>query len=147
MTDAEFDQISGKLMSGTTALPKAGLINVNTASEIVLSGVPGIGVDMASSLIAARAGRVETGAGWVRDTLKDDTRLNQAAPYLTAQTAQWSADVAAVGRHGRGYRRARFVIDSSTGTPRVIYRRDLSPLGWALGAQVRQTLASKKEMR
>jgi hypothetical protein len=62
----------------------------------------------------------------------------QAGPYITGQSYQCSADVAAVGRHGRGYRRARVVIDSSSGTPQIVYRRDLSPMGWALGAETRQ---------
>jgi hypothetical protein len=30
-----------------------------------------------------------------------------------------------------------FIIDNSTATPRIIYRRNLSPLGWTLGTQVR----------
>jgi hypothetical protein len=60
-----------------------------------------------------------------------------------------SADIAAVGRHGRGYRRTKVVIDLSDSTkgPQIIYRRDLSPLGWALGSEVRQQLALKKEVR
>ena len=77
-----------------------------------------------------------------------------------------TADIAAVGRHGRGYRRVKVVIDNnphppaaasttttttaattSAITPRVIYRRNLSPLGWALGADVRKELALKKEVR
>jgi hypothetical protein len=54
------------------------------------------------------------------------------------------ADVAAVGRNGRGYRRTKFVIDASGTTPRIIYRRNLAPLGWALGSDVRELLASLK---
>ena len=68
-----------------------------------------------------------------------------------------SADVAAVGRNGRGYRRTRFVIDTNPDSdpnkgnaplePRIIYRRNLAPLGWALGPEVREQLALKKEAR
>jgi hypothetical protein len=29
------------------------------------------------------------------------------------------------------------VFDTSTGTPRIIYRQDLSDFGWALGKQAR----------
>ena len=46
-----------------------------------------------------------------------------------------------MGRHGRGYRRTLFVIDNGTGTPQIVYRRNLSSLGWALGAAARQTIA------
>jgi len=49
-----------------------------------------------------------------------------------------------VGRYGRGYRRTLFVIDNSTGTPQIVYRRNLASMGWALGADARQMLASAK---
>ena len=37
------------------------------------------------------------------------------------------------------------LFDTSTGTARIIYRRNLAPLGWALGGQVRESFAMKKE--
>ena len=71
-----------------------------------------------------------------------------SGPGLThGRSFQISADIAATGRHGRGYRRTRFVLDASTGTPQIIYRRNLGPLGWALGSAARQTLAARKELR
>ncbi len=66
----------------------------------------------------------------------------QATDCITTQSYQFTADIAAVGAHGRGYRRMRVILDTSTGTPRVIYRRDLTGLGWALGKTVRQELLS-----
>ena len=51
--------------------------------------------------------------------------------------------MAAVGRYGRGYRRVQMILDNSTGTPQIVYRRDLSNLGWALGADERQALAQQ----
>jgi hypothetical protein len=75
--------------------------------------------------------------------------MNPDFGYLTGQSYQVSADVAAVGRHGRGYRRERVVIDTSDADKgaQIIYRRNLAPLGWALGRDVRQTLALKKGVR
>jgi len=154
MTDAEFEQIAGKLMSGTAAtgtapaVAKVGLINVNTASEAVLATVPGLAPKV-SAIVAARTNRSQLGIAptWFKDAVNDSNILNQAAPFLTTQTFHVSVDAAAVGRHGRGYRRARFVIDASTETARTIYRRDLSPLGWALGSGVRQMFAAGKERR
>ncbi|MBI2949724.1 MAG: hypothetical protein HYY23_18995, partial [Verrucomicrobia bacterium] len=58
---------------------------------------------------------------------------------------QFTADIAAVGHHGRGYRRTAFVFDVSEGAPKILYRRDLGRLGWALGPLVRQELAQAKE--
>jgi DNA uptake protein ComE-like DNA-binding protein len=124
-----------------------GLINVNTASEAVLACVPGIGADKAQMLVAVRPTRDPiTGTNWV-GTVLDQAAIDQAGPFLTGRSYQVSADVAAVGRHGRGYRRARLIIDLMEATPRIVYRRNLSPLGWALGADVRQMLAERKEIR
>ena len=76
---------------------------------------------------------------WVKDVL-DQPSAKAAGPFLTGRTYQFSADIAAVGHHGRGYRRTRFIFDTSEGTPRIRYRQDLSHLGWALGRQTRQRL-------
>ncbi len=122
-----------------------GLINANTAGAAVLACVPGIGTDKAATLITARQSHTtkDTNIAWVADALGAQGSA-QAGPYLTGQSWQAGADVAAVGRNGRGYRRTKFVIDTSTGTPRIIYRRNLAPLGWALGSNVRQSFAMQK---
>jgi DNA uptake protein ComE-like DNA-binding protein len=144
MTEDEFDEIADDI-SVSNAQYIVGLVNVNTASEAVLACIPGIGPDNAPSLIAARANRATpaTNVAWVASVLERQAAF-QAGPYLTAQSWQVTADIAAVGRHGRGYRRTRFVIDKTGDTPKVVYRRNLAPLGWALGDQVRQTLAAKE---
>lgn len=123
-----------------------GLININTASETVLACV--LGDDKAQALISARESRTDetNDMTWALESLGEDG-VRAAGMFLTGSSYQLSADVAAVGRHGRGYRRTRVVIDVSTGTPRVIYRRNLAPLGWALGRDIRQQLALKKDLR
>jgi DNA uptake protein ComE-like DNA-binding protein len=148
MTADEFAKVSDALTAFDPAVATGdyvpGLVNVNTASETVLACIPGIGADKAASIIAARAGRsatADTSIAWVGDLLGRDG-ARQAGAFLTGRSYQVSADVAAVGRRGRGYRRERFVVDYSTGTPRIVYRRNLTPLGWALGSDVRQTLAN-----
>jgi len=147
-----------------------GLINVNTASETVLSCIPGIGTDNASTLVASRTQQSSLGSNiaWVVDVLGKEN-VAQYGRFLTGRVSQVSADIAAVGRNGRGYRRTKFVIDttpaptttssttdssstttstsSGTPTPRIIYRRDLSSLGWALGSQARQDLALQRGNR
>jgi hypothetical protein len=77
----------------------------------------------------------------------DQANAIQAGPYLTGHTYQFTADIAAVGHHGRGFRRTKFVFDLSEGTPQIRYRQDLTGLGWALGRQVRETLLLAKEIR
>jgi hypothetical protein len=126
-----------------------GLINVNTASETVLGFV--LGTDNASKLVAARDARTQkdTNYAWIVETLQITNPVPPTLPLelLTGKCSQATADIAAVGRHGRGYRRAKFVIDASGTAPRIIYRRNLAGLGWALGRDVRETLAVKKEVR
>jgi hypothetical protein len=65
--------------------------------------------------------------------------ISQAGRLLTGQSYQFTADVAALGPFGRGYRRSRFVFDLSEGTPKIIYRQNLGSLGWALGRETRAT--------
>ncbi|MGB8169796.1 MAG: hypothetical protein WCF18_20005 [Chthoniobacteraceae bacterium] len=151
MTADEFDQIVDLLSTQAADAPYiVGRVNVNTASEVVLSHVPGLDVNSAAALVSARLSNPPqtTSIAWVRDAIGDPA-ATVAGRYITGQSFQASVDVAAVGRHGRGYRRERVVIDTSDAEkgPRVIYRRNLAPLGWALGRDVRENLALKKDVR
>ena len=118
-----------------------GLVNVTTASETVLACIPGIGPGNATSLVAYRLANPNSLASlaWITHVLSP-AAIRRAGPYITDQSYQFSADIAAVGRFGRGYHREKVVFDTSRGTPRIIYRQDLSSYGWALGARVRQAL-------
>ena len=71
-------------------------------------------------------------------------QCDSCGPLATGKTYRYTADIAAVGHNGRGYRRTRFVFDTSQGIPVIIYRQDLTQLGWALGKDARsQGLAAK----
>jgi type II secretory pathway component PulK len=134
MTADEFAQVADILT--TSADPYVpGLVNVNTASATVLACLPGIGVNNAQSLVAYRQAHPDQLAtvAWVSQVLSP-TDATTVGPYITAKSYQFSADVAAVGHHGRGYRRTLFVFDTSGGTPQIIYRRDLNQMTRALGA-------------
>jgi hypothetical protein len=63
-----------------------------------------------------------------------------AGPWVTAHSWQYTADIAAVGHNGRGYRRVKFVFDCSSGAPLIVYRQDLTYLGWALGKKLHDQL-------
>ena len=146
MTEEEFTQVESDLCASDEPFTE-GLINVHTASEAVLATVPGIGDENASTLIAERQTR-ETATptlAWVGEIL-DPQQARQAGPFLTSRTHQISADIAAVGQHGRGYRRVKFIFDSSEGEPRTVSRRDLSHMGWALGWQTRIQLEEAKRL-
>ena len=117
-----------------------GRVNVNTASAAVLTCIPGIGEDKAAELVSYRlsnTGAADTVA-WVTKVLSAD-EIRQAGPLLTGQSYQFIADIAAIGKFGRGYRRTKFVFDTTEGTPKIVYRQNLSGLGWALGKETRQT--------
>jgi type II secretory pathway component PulK len=131
----------------TNAAFTEGLVNVNTAPAAVLACIPGIGLDNADQLVAHRRsnqGNLTTVA-WVAQVLDQASAL-QAGPYITTRSYQFTADVVALGPHGRGYRRTLFVFDTSEGDSKIIYRRDRSRLGWALGAETLQSWLSRKEI-
>ncbi|HAV61101.1 MAG TPA: hypothetical protein DCY13_01890 [Verrucomicrobiales bacterium] len=121
--------------------PQPGLVNVNTAGEAVLACIPGIGLDHAPALVAHRAANPAalTSMAWVKDVL-DGQAIAQAGRFLTDQSYQLTADVVALGEHARGLRRTRFVFDTSDGTPKILFRRDLTSLGWPLGPEVRREI-------
>ncbi len=144
MTEDEFAQIETEIsINEDEYLP--GLINVNTASAAVLACVPGIDESNAQQIAAEQEERRESNSvAWVKDILGDDAAI-EAGPYLTGQSYQFTVDAAAVGRLGKGYRRTRYVIDLSEGDPKLVYQRDLSGLGWALGERLRRDLMVWKE--
>jgi DNA uptake protein ComE-like DNA-binding protein len=147
MSSDEFDQVAGELRAGDEE-ELVGLVNVNTASEAVLACIPGIDEQKASELVATRSLQAvpRPSVAWAAEVLGEEAAL-QAGPYLTAQAWQITADVAAVGRLGRGYRREQVVIDASGETPEVIYRRRLGGLGWALGERTLRSLQEEGRRR
>ena len=146
LTAAEFQQIHTRLTASTGSTVQ-GLININTASEAVLDCIPGIGTDYASALVSYRLAHpdVLTSLAWITQVITAPAAIRTAGRYITDQSYQFSVDVAAVGRNGRGYCREKVVFDLSSGTPRIVYRQDLTAYGWALGAQARQSLNPTQE--
>jgi len=151
MSADEFAQIANDI--GTTTGPTIdGRVNVNTASTTVLSSLPGLSSnpDVAQTLVTYRQTNPDKlgSVAWVVDAIGknsgDVLTALQATDCLTTMSYQFTADVAALGPHGRGYRRVRFVFDTSEGTPKIIYRQDLTHLGWALGADLRRKLLEKQ---
>ena len=140
MTEDEFAQIADYITT-TNSTYLDGLVNVNTAREAVLGCIPGVGTNNAPALVAYRLSHADklSTVAWVADVL-DRTSAIQAGPYVTTRSFQYTADLAAVGHHGRGYRRVKFVFDTGEGLPMIRYRQDLTSLGWALGRDVRNKL-------
>ncbi len=145
-TADEFALVADYLTATTNSFTD-GLVNVNTASQAVLECIPGITNEYAAQLISYREANSSqvTSIAWVATAMNNDTNALAAGPYITTRSYQYTADVAAVGHHNRGYQRVRFVFDTSEGTPAIIHRQDLTHLGWALGSETREQLLAAKE--
>jgi len=143
MTSDEFSQIYHDITATTNSFT-IGRVNVNTASAAVLACLPGMNMDLAQQLVTYRVNNAVdlNSFAWIVDALGAGSPALQAlagGDFITGKAYQFTVDVAALGPFGRGYRRVRFIFDTSEGTPKIIYRQDLSRLGWALGRQVRET--------
>jgi DNA uptake protein ComE-like DNA-binding protein len=140
MTPTEFALVHTSITAVTTTGVQ-GLVNVNTAPVAVLACIPGIGPNNAASIVAYRQANPTalTSFAWLPQVISKAI-IARAGPYITDQSYQFSADIAAVGRNGRGYHREKVIFDTSKGIPRIVYRQDLTAYGWALGATVRQSL-------
>ncbi|MCD6287605.1 MAG: general secretion pathway protein GspK [Candidatus Hydrogenedentes bacterium] len=135
LNDEQFAQAEDMAVTRT-----AGLINVNTASAAVLACVPGIGEQYAEQLVAYRQGSsVEDlqSVTWVTQVL-DRSTVNLWGPWLTTKSYQLTADIAALGHLGRGFRRTMFVFDTTGSEPTIVCRRDLTRFGWPLGQEIRE---------
>jgi len=127
-----------------------GRININNASAEVLGCLPGISdtSDLAQTLVTYRQSNPDklTSVAWVVDALSQNNSTLTALTTndcITVRSYQFAADIAALGPNGRGYHRTRFIFDTADGSPKIVYRQDLTHLGWALGRQVRQTWLAK----
>lgn len=150
MSSDDFAKIADDVTTTASAYIR-GRVNVNTASANVLTALlMGVGLDQntasgtAQSLITYRQQNPNNlgSVAWLIDALgTSSSAVNALATgdYVTTHSYQFTADVAAVGPFGRGYRRVKFIFDTSDGTPKIIYRQDLSRLGWALGENARET--------
>jgi type II secretory pathway component PulK len=153
MSEADFAKIYNDVTTSTNTYLR-GRVNVNTTSADVLTALlEGLNVDeqtalaSAQTLITYRTQNASNGnlnsIGWLIDALGNNSPVIaalQRGDYVTTRSFQFTADIAAVGPFGRGYRRVKFIFDTSEGTPIILYRQDLSRLGWALGDKARQAL-------
>jgi len=143
MSSTEFGQIFTNLTL-TNSPYIQGRVNVNTASAAVLSCLLNGDIGAGQQLVNYRAANPTSlnSIAWVITALgqsySSDLQALEAGDYITTQSYVFTADVAALGPHGRGFRRVKFVFDTSTGIPQIIYRQDLTHLGWALGSDVRR---------
>jgi len=145
LTSDEFDKIYDDLTTSTNATLK-GRININEAPRSVLATLPGITDADVDKLIAARPqiGASDTsGMGWIASALTASRAAQlRLGTRLTTRSYQYSADILAVSGNGRAFSRVRVVFDNSTGTPQIVYRRDVTDRGWPMDPQILASLRS-----
>ncbi len=122
--------------------PDSFRLNVNAAGSAVLQTLDGLEEADAEALLAARESAAPTGGSvvWMLDALSAEKLLTAAAAGVTGRSWQYTADVVAVCGDGRAFRRVQYVIDVSGETPRVVYRQDMTHLGWCLDETILQRL-------
>jgi len=130
-------------------------VNVNTASRDVLIAI-GLTEGEADSIISYREGSYDpankSNVAWVLDQI---TETKTAPPieiaegqsvgigaFLSGTSTVYSAEIVTVSRDGRAFKRVKVIIDATTGTPHIIYRRDMTDGGWPIDPAIREALRS-----
>ncbi|HZZ41385.1 MAG TPA: type II secretion system protein GspK, partial [Tepidisphaeraceae bacterium] len=125
---------------GTTTA--TGLININTAPREVLLCLPGLTESDVDAMITQRESSVLSDpidTTWAQSILAGKPGV---AALVTGQSYQYSADIVAVSANGRAFKRVRVVIDIQSGTPKIIFRRDMTEFGWPLDPAILESLRS-----
>jgi len=144
MTPTEFDKVADLVTTRGASAALVGMVNVNTAPREVLMCLPGIEEADADAMITARASSTTTGYGWVFEALSN--KAARVMGLVTGRSFQYSADIVAVSGDGRAFRRVRIVVDGRTAPAKIIYRKDLTHLGWPLPPEVRTTLRAGQSL-
>lgn len=146
VTAEEQALLAGKVTLGATAGPgdaaaPVTVVDVFSASPVVLDALPEMEAGDGDRLVAARlaGGAPEKSLTWVADVLGED-KARAVGPSLTSYSRNFSANIVAISGDGRAFCRLRVVVDASeanaTTPPKVVYRRDLTALGWPLDPQI-----------
>jgi type II secretory pathway component PulK len=142
LTIEEFRPIADRLTTQSGDRLR-GLINVNTAPREALLCLPALEESDVSALISTRSGENvdRTSVAWVAEALPQDKAIGIGS-HITTRSYQFSADIVSVAAGGRAFRRCRVVVDTRDGPARVVYRQDLTPLGWPLAEEILRDLRS-----
>jgi DNA uptake protein ComE-like DNA-binding protein len=137
--------------ASTQPAAKTAKVNIWTASVPVLMCIPGFDQTDAESIVEYREQYPVTSLdplqvpniSWLVDLFPESDypgKLTEAGPYITGSSTVFSADIVTVSNDGRAFKRVKIVADASTGTPMIVYRRDMTDAGWPLDLKIRQEL-------
>jgi DNA uptake protein ComE-like DNA-binding protein len=139
LTPQEFTTICD-LLTTSSSPTLTGMINVNTAPAAVLSCLPGLSTSDAQNLITARQANTSAiSDAWVLNVLPHPQAV-AIGGMITGRSWRFSADIVGVSGDGRAYKRVRIVADCTQSPPQIIYRKDLTDLGWPLDPAIRTSL-------
>ncbi len=124
------------VLTTTDAPSIPGRVNINHAPRAVLAGLPGMPPNVVDAIIANRdpmagATRPERqNAVWLMtEGYLQLEEMKALAPYVTGQGAVYRTQVVGGYEMGGPIRRLEVVLDATALPPRMVLRRDLSPLG------------------
>jgi hypothetical protein len=134
------DQITAGAAGATSSKT---LLNVTTASEQALLCLPELVQSDADAIIAARANADFSNMSWLFNAIPTTAKMAAIADWVTDKSYQYSADIVAVSGDGRAFKRVFIVVDASnypTTPASIVYRKDLTELGWPLPPEYRTSL-------
>ncbi|QOV89821.1 general secretion pathway protein GspK [Humisphaera borealis] len=138
MSPQEVRQAYDKLHAnqGRTA---TGRVNLNTAPREVLLAMPGLEEQDVDKLLSARNAETGTSLAWVYEAIGPQ-KAAAIGSLLTNKSYQYSADIVAMSSNGKSFKRIRIIADARRTPARIVYRKDLSDLGWPLDESIRYSL-------
>lgn len=142
MTPTEFGSVVDLVTANpSTTLP--GLVNVNTAPQEVLMCLSGLTQSDAQTLVSQQNNSNQPKIAWVFTALSPP-KAAAISSQITARSFQYSADIVAVSGDGRAFKRVRIVVDAQQipSPSKVVYRKELTSLGWPLDPKLRDALRS-----
>lgn len=118
----------------TTFEPRLiGLVNVNTASAMVLRSIPGITEGKAELIVQQRESltpeQKESPAWLYADNVLTAAEFKLAAPHITTRALQFRFNVLGYSLPSGRYRAYEVVIDTADKAAQIIYLRDITRLG------------------
>jgi DNA uptake protein ComE-like DNA-binding protein len=131
--DAAFAVIADELTTiDAPTIP--GRINVNTASKAVLSGLPGLTDEDVAAIVSRRLGADEdlSTPAWLLKVLPRP-KVRAIIDLVTTRSCQFTVQVAAcLDQRPSVTRRISVLVDRNYAPPRLLIRRDLTPLGFPI---------------
>ncbi len=132
--DSDMDLVNS-VLTFSRSQTTVGRIDINAAPRAVLLTLNGLTEDDADKLIANRqTNNTPDSISWVKTAL--GTKAIGLGNQITTTSSQFSADILAVSGNGRAFKRVKIVIDNSSGTPQIVFRRDMTDRGWPMDPQI-----------